>query len=53
MTARTIVGLLGLAILLGVTVYLLFQIPAVMAIGGIVALVAILLALGVDSPDAL
>jgi hypothetical protein len=53
MTARTIVGLLGLAILLGVTVYLLFQIPAVMAIGGIAALVAILLALGVDSPDAL
>jgi hypothetical protein len=53
MTARTIVGLLGLAILLGVTVYLLCQVPAAMAIGGVAALVAILLALGVDAPDQL
>jgi hypothetical protein len=53
MTARTIVGICGLAALFGVTVYLLFQIPAVMAIGGIVALVAILFALGVDAPDQL
>jgi hypothetical protein len=53
MRARTIVGVCGLTILLGVSVYLLFQVPAEMAIGGIVALVAILFALGVDSPGAL
>ena len=53
MSARTIVGVCGLAALLGVTVYLLLQIPAVMAIGGIVALAAILLALAIDAPDQL
>ena len=53
MNARTIVGIVGLAVLLGVSIYLLFQIPAVMAIGGIVALVAILFALGIDAPDQL
>jgi hypothetical protein len=53
MTARTIVGLCGLAALLGVTVYLLFQIPWEFGIGGIVALAGILWALSIDSPDAL
>lgn len=53
MTARTIVGGCALLVLLGVSVYLLFQIPAVFAIGGIVALVAILAAVGHDAPDAL
>ncbi len=53
MTARTIVGVIGLLALFGVAVYLLFQIPAVFAIGGIVALVAILWAVGHDAPDAL
>jgi len=53
MTARTIVAGIGLLALLGVVVYLLFQVPAVFAIGGIVALVAILWAVGHDAPDAL
>jgi hypothetical protein len=53
MTTRTIVGLIGLLALFGVAVYLLLQIPAVFAIGGIVALVAILVAVGHDAPDAL
>lgn len=53
MTARTIIGICALVALLGVSVYLLFQIPAVFAIGGIVALVAILAAVGHDAPDAL
>jgi hypothetical protein len=49
-SVRTIVGLCGLLALLGVAVYLLFQVPAVFAIGGGVALVAILLAIGHDAP---
>jgi hypothetical protein len=53
MSARTVVGLLGLAVLIGVGIYLLLQIPAVFAIGGIVALAAILVAIGHDAPDAL
>ena len=53
MTARAIVGLLGLAALFGVTAYLLFQIPWEYGVGGIVVLVGILLVLGVDEPDAL
>jgi hypothetical protein len=52
-TTRTIVGICGLAALLSVAVYLLFQVPAVFAIGGIVVLVAILFAIGIDEPDAL
>jgi len=52
-TARAIVGLLGLAALFGVTAYLLFQIPWEYGVGGIVVLVGILLVLGVDEPDAL
>ncbi len=53
MTARTIVGAIGLLVILGVAVYLLFQIPAVFAIAGIVALLAIFWAVGHDAPDAL
>jgi hypothetical protein len=53
MTARTIVGLLALLVLIGIGVYLLFQIPAVFAIGGLLALAGILLAVGHDAPDAL
>ncbi|HEX4752194.1 MAG TPA: hypothetical protein VH268_04795 [Solirubrobacterales bacterium] len=53
MTARTIVGLCGLVGLLGVSLYLLFQIPWEFGVGGIVALAGILWALGIDSPDAL
>ncbi len=53
MTARTIVGICGLAAMIGVTVYLLLQIPAEYGIGGIVALAAILLALSIDAPDRL
>jgi len=50
MRSRTIVGVGGLAILLAVAVYLLFQIPLVFSLGGIFALVAILFALVVDAP---
>ena len=53
MTTRTIVGAIGLLVLFGVAVYLLFQIPAAFAIGGIVALVAILWAVGSEAPDTL
>ena len=53
MTARTIVGALALLVLIGVGIYLLFQIPAIYAIGGILALAGILWAVGHDAPDAL
>jgi hypothetical protein len=53
MTARSIVGIIGLAVLAGVAIYLLFQIPWEFGIGGVVALVGILLAIGIDEPDAL
>jgi hypothetical protein len=52
-TARTIVGLLALLVLIAIGAYLLFQIPAVFAIGGLLALAGILLAVGHDAPDAL
>jgi preprotein translocase subunit SecF len=53
MTARTIVGLLGLVVLLGIAVYLLFQIPWEYGVGGIVALASLLLIIGTNEPDAL
>jgi hypothetical protein len=53
MMARTIIGVGTIAVLLGVTIYLLCQIPLAFALGGIVTLVAILLAIGIDEPDAL
>jgi hypothetical protein len=53
MTARTIIGACALLALVGVAVYLLFQIPAVFAIGGLVALVAIFAAVAHDAPAGL
>jgi hypothetical protein len=53
MTARTIVGLCGLLVLLGIAVYLLFQIPWEYGVGGIIVLVGILAIVGADAPDAL
>jgi 1,4-dihydroxy-2-naphthoate octaprenyltransferase len=53
MTARTIVGAIALLALIGVGIYLLFQIPWEFALGGIVALAGIFYAVGRDAPDAL
>ena len=53
MTARTIVGLLGLVVLFGIAVYLLFQIPWEYTVGGILALAGLLLIIGTNEPDAL
>jgi preprotein translocase subunit SecF len=53
MTARTIIGLLGLVVLLGITVYLLFQIPWEYGVGGIVALAGLLVIVGTNEPGAL
>jgi hypothetical protein len=53
MVARTIVGALALLALIGVGVYLFFQIPWEFAVGGVVAVAGILLAVGHDAPDAL
>lgn len=53
MTARTIVGLGGLVAILGIAVYLLFQIPWEYAVGGVVALAGILAIIGRDAPNAL
>ena len=53
MTARTIVGTLGLLAMLGVTIYLLFQIPWEYGVGGVLVLGGLLWALGSDAPDAL
>ncbi len=53
MTTRTIVGVCGLLALLGVTVYLLFQIPWEFALGGVLALAGLLFAVGHDAPNAL
>ena len=53
MTARTIVGLLGLVVLFGIAVYLLFQIPWEYTAGGILALAGLLAVIGADAPDTL
>jgi hypothetical protein len=53
MTARTIVGALALLALIGVAIYLLFQIPWEFTVAGVIALGGILLAVGWDAPDAL
>jgi hypothetical protein len=53
MTARTIVGATALLSLIGVGVYLLAQIPWEFGVGGILALLGILYAVGHDAPDAL
>jgi hypothetical protein len=53
MIARTIVGAIALLALIGVGIYLLAQIPLEFAIGGILALIGIWLAVGRSAPDAL
>lgn len=53
MAARTIVGAGAFLALLGITIYLLFQIPWEFTIAGILALAGILIAVGHDAPDAL
>jgi hypothetical protein len=53
MTARTIVGATALLALIGIGIYLLFQIPWEFAVGGVAVLAGILLAVGHDAPDAL
>ncbi len=53
MTTRTIVGALALLALLGVAIYLLFQIPWEFTVGGVLALAGILYAVGRGAPDAL
>jgi preprotein translocase subunit SecF len=52
MTARNVVGACALVALIGVAVYLLAQIPWEFTLGGILALVGILVAVGHDAPDA-
>jgi hypothetical protein len=53
MTARTIVGLLGLGVLLGIAVYLLFQIPWEYGVGGIAVLAGLWSIVGTSEPDGL
>jgi hypothetical protein len=53
MTARTIVGATALLALIGIGIYLLFQIPWEFALGGLLALAGILYAVGRDAPEAL
>ena len=53
MTARTIVGALVLLALIGVGIYLLAQVPWEFALGGLLALAGIWLAVGRGEPDAL
>jgi hypothetical protein len=52
-SARTAVGICALVALLGVAIYLLFQIPREFAIGGVVALAGIFAAVAHDAPDPL
>jgi hypothetical protein len=53
MTARTIVGAIALLALIGVGIYLLAQVPWEFAVGGLLALAGIWLAVGRGEPDAL
>ena len=53
MTARTIVGLCGLLAILGVTVYLLVQIPWQYGVGGILALAGLWAIVSTNEPDGL
>jgi hypothetical protein len=53
MKSRTVVGICALVALLGVAIYLLVQIPWEFGVFGVLALVGILFAIGVDEPDAL
>jgi len=53
MNARTIIGALALLALLGVSIYLLVQIPWEYGVGGVLVLGGLLWALGSDAPDVL
>jgi preprotein translocase subunit SecF len=53
MTARTIVGLCGLIAILGIALYLLFQIPWEYGIGGILALAGLWAIIGTNEPNGL
>jgi hypothetical protein len=53
MTARTIIGLLGIGVLLGITVYLLFQIPWEYGVGGIAVLAGLWSIVATSEPDGL
>ena len=52
MTSRTIVGAIALLALIGVGIYLLAQVPWEFAVGGVLALVGIWLAVGRGEPEA-
>jgi hypothetical protein len=53
MTARTIVGACSFLALLGITIYLLAQIPWEFGVGGVLALLGIFIAVAYKAPDAL
>jgi hypothetical protein len=53
MATRTIVGAIALLALIGITIYLLAQIPWEFALGGLLALAGIFFAISRDAPDAL
>jgi hypothetical protein len=53
MATRTVVGVLALAVLVGVGIYLLLQIPWEFGVFGVLALVGILALIGTGEPDAL
>jgi hypothetical protein len=53
MTARTTIGLLGLVVLLGIALYLLFQIPWEYGVGGIAVLAGLWSIVGTSEPDGL
>jgi hypothetical protein len=53
MATRTIVGAIALLALIGITIYLLAQIPWEFALGGLLALAGIFYAISRDAPDAL
>jgi hypothetical protein len=53
MAARNVVGAIALLALVGIAIYLLAQIPWEFALGGLLALIGIFIAVGRDAPDAL
>jgi hypothetical protein len=53
MAARNVVGAVALLTLVGIAIYLLAQIPWEFAVGGLLALAGIFIAIARDAPDAL
>ncbi len=53
MTARTIVGLCGLLVVLGVAIYLLLQIPWQYGVGGVLALAGLWAIVRTNEPNGL